>query len=159
MSLVFFVYGIAVFDGAFQVLCLFVALTMAHTVALERIFSSGGPAAFSAYTLPTAALRPSPSPLITSSSVVPKPSGKPTYTIIPPSCLHHQPWFDAQLSFHIGFLLFLFSHEQQMIRHAKQFRFFTDIEVITEILCVVLVAHFVDPCRQKLTCTIGCNLV
>ena len=46
-----------------------------------------------------------------------------------------------------------------MVGHAKQFRLFTDVKVITEILRVVLFAHFVNPCRQKLACAIGCYLV
>lgn len=46
-----------------------------------------------------------------------------------------------------------------MIRHAKQFRLFADVEVITEILCVVLVIHLVDFCCQKLACAIGGYLV
>ena len=46
-----------------------------------------------------------------------------------------------------------------MIRHAKQFRLFADIEVIAEILRIVFAAHFVDPCRQKFACTVGCYLM
>lgn len=46
-----------------------------------------------------------------------------------------------------------------MIRHAKQFWLFADVEVITEILCVVLVVHLVDFCCQKLACAIGGYLV
>ena len=46
-----------------------------------------------------------------------------------------------------------------MIRHTKQFRLFADIKMIAEILCIILIAHFVDPCRQKLACTVGGYLV
>ena len=36
-----------------------------------------------------------------------------------------------------------------MVRHAKQFRLFADVEMIAEILRIVFVAHFVNPCRQS----------
>ena len=58
-----------------------------------------------------------------------------------------------------GVDLFLCSHKQQVVGHTQQLRFFTDIEVITEILRIVLVTHFVYSRCQQLARTIGRNLV
>ena len=37
-----------------------------------------------------------------------------------------------------------------MIGHAEKLRLLTDVEMIAEVLSIVFVTYFVDPCRQKL---------
>ena len=46
-----------------------------------------------------------------------------------------------------------------MICHTKKLRLFANVEMIAEILRIVLVTHFVDPCRQKFACAVRCNLL
>lgn len=57
------------------------------------------------------------------------------------------------------YLLFLFPYKQQMVCHTKQLRLFTNVKMITKVLCIVLVTHFVDSILYQLAGSIGRNLM
>ena len=51
------------------------------------------------------------------------------------------------------------ANKQQMIAHAQEFRFLTDVEMIPKVLLIGRIIQTVDQILQQLACSISCYFV